>query len=85
MSYAGSGDLPVPLEHFAATLRPRTDPATRPGQRARLLPGEPDEVWLRLLSIRHRSERHTHAEWRSLIDRYRREPAHPSDPRYARN
>jgi hypothetical protein len=41
-------------------------------------PGHPDEIWLKLLRIRHGAERHTHAEWASLIDAAREEPAHPT-------
>lgn len=44
--------------------------------------GRPDEVWLKLLARRHDNERHTLEEWQELIERYRSEPAHPSDPRY---
>lgn len=72
-------ELPVPLEQFAAALRPR--PGVVNGRPA-LLPGEPDEVFLKLMRIRFRGERHTPTEWQALLDSLRHEPAHPLHPRY---
>jgi len=46
-------------------------------------PGHSDEIWLKLLEVRHGIERHTPDEWHALIDRYRDEPAHPADINYA--
>ncbi|MDA8249174.1 MAG: hypothetical protein M0Z28_08340 [Rhodospirillales bacterium] len=40
------------------------------------LKGTSDEVYTKLLRIRHGMEKHTTAEWRALIDAARREPAH---------
>lgn len=83
-------EFAVPLATFAATLRPRnSDSLTLRGSRGRpgasvfrLVPGEPDEIWLKLLQINHKAERHTMAEWYALIDTYRNQPAHPADPRF---
>lgn len=79
----------MPFAAFAASLGPQASvvaPATRPGQvaRVRVDPGHPDEVFLRLLRNRHGRESHTHADWMALIERFRNEPAHPSDPNFAR-
>jgi hypothetical protein len=41
-------------------------------------PGHPDEIWLRLLKVRHGTERHAVAAWSALIDEMRDEPAHPT-------
>lgn len=85
--------IPVPLASFAATLRPRqVDSRTVRSRRAGDPPqtigvfvqGHEDEIWLKLLEVKHGIERHTAAEWHKLIDRYRDEPAHPADPRYGR-
>lgn len=40
------------------------------------LKGTSDEVFSRLLRIRHGVEKHTTAEWRALLDAARREPAY---------
>ena len=77
---------PVPLAMFAATLRPRRVALVKGGRPVirggavvmTVTPGHPDEVWLKLLKIRHGAERHTHAEWAALIDAAREEPAHPT-------
>lgn len=45
---------------------------------AKGLKGTPDEIWSRLLKIRHGSEKHTPVEWQRLIERARNEPAHPT-------
>ena len=82
---------PVPYASFAAGLKPRSVPLVRNGQavvqNGRQLmtaaPGHPDEVWLKLLKIRHGGEKHTVQGWNALIDAMRDEPAHPSDPRFA--
>jgi len=82
-------DFPVPLTVYAAALRPRRVPLLRNGQQVAFkgrvvmtaTPGHPDEIWLKLLKIRHGRERHTPAEWAKLIDKYREDPAHPTDPR----
>ena len=82
---------PVPYAVFAAGLKPRRVPLVRQGkpvvQNGRTLmtatPGHVDEVWLKLLKIRHGGEKHTIQGWAALIDIMRNEPAHPSDPRLA--
>lgn len=87
-SFAGP---PVPYANFAATLKPRRVPLVRGGkavvQNGRTLmtavAGHPDEVWLKLLKIRHGGEKHTVQGWNALINAMRDEPAHPSDPRLA--
>ena len=50
-----------------------------------VVPGHPDEIWLKLLKLRHGTEKHDSAGWFALIDNYRGEPAHPADPRYGGN
>lgn len=87
-SFAGP---PMPYSAFAATLKPRRVPLVRAGrpvvQNGRTLmtatAGQPDEVWLKLLKIRHGGEKHTVQGWNALINAMRDEPAHPSDPRLA--
>ena len=82
-------DFPVPLQVYAASLRPQRVPFLRGGRpvivRGRqvmtMSQGHPNEVWLRLLRIQHGRERHTPTEWAALIDQYREQPAHASDPR----
>ena len=77
---------PVAFDAFAATLRPRRVPLTRNGRPVvrqgvavmTVAAGHPDEIWLRLLRIRHGAERHAPAEWSALIDGMRDEPAHPT-------
>ena len=77
---------PIALATFATALRPRRVPLVRNGrpvvvngaQVMTVTEGHPDEVWLKLLKIRHGSERHTEAEWRAMVDGMRDEPAHPS-------
>lgn len=81
-------DTVVPLAAFAALLQPKIVTRTvmvrgRPVQvPVDVDPGDPNEVWLMLLKLRHGHERHTVTEWHGLIDRYRDEPAHPADSRY---
>jgi hypothetical protein len=87
---AATPGLPVAFATFAASLRPRAVPLVRNGrpvlfrgrQAQTALPGHADELWLKLLRIRHGVEKHTAADWHALIDAMRDEPAHPSDPRY---
>lgn len=85
-------DFPVPFAVYAAALRPQRVPLLRSGRQVifkgrvvmTVTPGHVDEVWLKMLKIRHGSERHTPAEWAGLIDKYREDPAHPTDPRMVR-
>jgi hypothetical protein len=83
-----SSERPVPLSEFARIVGPRTETTQvlRNGQmvpQTRLVqPGSEDEVWLRLLRMRHPNERHTMTQWRALITRYKDEPAHPSHPKW---
>ncbi len=95
MSETAEGDAPlaqseaqweplIPLRAFAETLRPRAAQRYPNGRVAKFDPGHPDEIWLKLLSIRHGAERHTRAEWFAIIDGHRNQPAHPADPRYVR-
>jgi len=78
-------ELPVPYAAFAATLKPRAVPMLRNGRpvvfKGRVVmtatPGQPDEIWLRLLKIRNGGERHTVTEWRALVDGFREQPAYP--------
>ena len=81
-----AGEPPIAFASFAQTLRPRrvTVPP-RPGAVGRaampvvtIQPGQPDEIWLKFIGIRHGREKHTASEWRGLIDKYRSQPAHPS-------
>ena len=84
--------LVVAFATFAASMQPRRVPFTRNGapvvHRGRtlmtMIPGHPDEVFLRLVRIRHGGEKHDMAGWRTLIDAMRVEPVHPSDPRAVR-
>lgn len=87
---AGPQTDTVPLAAFARAIGPhlettmvsrggRTVPQTRV-----IRPGSDDEIWLKLLRMRHPNERHSIAGWHKLIDRYRNEPAHPHDPRFGR-
>ena len=70
-------EVPMTLDQFARTLRPRrtVDPRT---QQVRVLPGEPDEVWLKLLRMKHGRDKRTLAQWKAAIDQYRDLPAHPT-------
>lgn len=80
---------PVAFSVFAATLRPRIMPLVRNGRTVvrngrpvqTVRAGHPDEVWLRLLRIRHGAEKHAPAGWQKLIDAMRAEPVHAADPR----
>lgn len=67
----------ITLDQFARTLRPQSV-QDRVTKRVRLLPGQPDEVWLKFLRINHRHDKRTAADWSSLIDTYRDAPAHPT-------
>jgi len=84
-------ELAVPLRVFAATLGPRvTHRQVIIGGVPRMVAatasaGHPDEVWMKLLSMRHQNERHTMTEWQALIEKYRDEPAHPLHPRWGVN
>lgn len=82
---------PLPLAAFGATLRPQLaatrtvqsrQPGAPPGVINTYTQGHPDEIWLKMLAIKHGIERHTADEWHALIARYKAEPAHPSDPNY---
>ena len=79
---AAPTSVPVTFSTFASTLRPQamTVPnLARPGTtRQEIVPGSADEVYLRLVRIRHGSEKHPLEDWQSLIDAMRGEPAHPS-------
>jgi hypothetical protein len=75
--------LPVPLAVFAREVGPSVSyrQVRVRGRTAMLpvvVPGTPDEIWLKMLAVRHPNERHTLAGWRALIEKYRDEPAHPS-------
>ena len=82
-------ELPIPLAAFAATLRPRPTPVLRDGKPVRLngkpvvkfAPAHADEIWLKLLKIRHGTRRLTPTQWRDAIDAIRDEAVHSSDPR----
>lgn len=69
----------MPLDGFAKTLRlraVRVPNTAKPGaMRTRLLPGEPDEIWLKLLKTLHGKEKRTVAGWRAAIDALRAQPA----------
>ena len=41
---------------------------------ARTLVKTPEEVWTKLLKMRHGKEKHTPTEWRALINAARNEP-----------
>jgi len=82
-------ELPVPYAVFAATLRPKYEPIVHRGtvlmRRGRPVmhatgPGHQDEVWLKLLKIRHGQERLPPTEWRKRIESFRGEPAYPAQP-----
>lgn len=88
-------EAPVPLAVFAATLRPQQT-GTRSVQARAVVggrrtaaqtpvyaPGHPDQIWLKLLQIKHGLERRTRADWQALIDKYGQTPAHTADARYA--
>ena len=81
-------EFPVPLAVYARSVRPKTVTMTRNGQTVMLkgrpvmsvTPGEPEEIFLKLLKIRHGREKHTPAGWKALIEKYANEPAHPGQP-----
>lgn len=82
---------PIPLAAFGATLRPQLTStvsvrSNRPGDAPRSIntytQGHPDEIWLKLLEVKHGIERHTADGWHALIAKYKSQPAHPSDPNY---
>lgn len=90
-NFPSQPQTPMPLAAFAATLRPQlvstsTVRAHRPGAQPTVIrtysQGHSDEIWIKLLEMRHGIERHTADGWMALIDKYRDEPAHPADPRY---
>lgn len=83
--------VPVPLATLAATLRPQlTSTRSVQPRRAGAAPGvintytqgHPDEIWLKLLAMKHGIERHTLDDWHALIAKYKGQPAHPADPKY---
>lgn len=81
--------LPVPLSAFAREVGPSVSQRQvrvhgRTVTLPMVTPGTPDEVWLKLLAVRHPNERHTITGWRALLDRYRDEPAHPAHPGWNR-
>ena len=43
---------------------------------AKTLVGTPDEVWTKLVKIRHGREKHTPTEWRKVLNGNRHQPAH---------
>lgn len=65
------------FQEFAVSLRPRAIRDAR-GRAVGMEAGQPDEIWLKLLSGEHGAEKHTMREWTALIDSYRNKPAHPS-------
>ena len=78
-------DHPVPFRDYAKTQRPKEVAMVKAGKPVMfkgrpvktMTPGEPNEIWLKLLKINHGTEKHTLAEWDGLIDTYREQPAHP--------
>lgn len=80
----------MPLREFARLIGPRTESRSIPGpggrmmMSARTLPGTEEEVWLKLLAIRHPNERHSAEQWRKFIEQYGKEQAHPTHPEYKR-
>lgn len=81
----------MPLSAFAALLRPQLtrtqtvqsrQPGSKPSTINTYAQGHPDQMWLKLLEVKHRVERHTAEEWRTLIAKYKAQPAHPADPAY---
>ncbi len=82
---------PMPLAAFAATLRPQLtrtqivqarQPGAKPSTISTYTQGHPDEIWLKLLQVKHGIERHTADDWHKLIAHYKKQPAHPADPNY---
>jgi hypothetical protein len=67
------------FDEFARTLRPRgvqVPNTARPGAlMLRVMPGEPDEVWLKLLKIRSGKKKLTLAGWKAEIRKLHEEPA----------
>ncbi len=87
---AAASDPAVPLSEFARQVGPHLE-TTQVARNGRVVPqtrvirpGTDEEVWLRLLRIRHPNERHSIAGWRALIAKYATEPAHPAHPRFGR-
>jgi hypothetical protein len=82
---------PMPLAAFGALLRPQLtrtqtvqsrQPGSKPGIINTYTQGHPDEIYLKLLQVKHGIERHTADGWHKLIAKYKETPAHPSDPNY---
>ena len=77
-------EFPVPLSVFAVTLRPRRVPLMRNGKTVvfkgrpvmTATAGHPDEIWLKLLKLRHGADKRTHAQWHAAIDALRNQPAY---------
>ena len=44
---------------------------------AKTLKGTSDEIWTKLLQVRHVREKHTPTAWRELLESHRHEPAYP--------
>ena len=81
----------MPLAAFGATLRPQLTatktvrplaPGAQPGVIHTYSTGHPDEIWLKLLEVKHGIERHTAEQWHGLIEYYRKQPAHAADPNF---
>lgn len=79
---SGRAEMPVSLEVFAQTLKPksvRVPNPSRPGQfKDRMIPGQPDEIYIKLLRRVHGREKKTIPGWEAAIDALRNQPAHPS-------
>lgn len=83
--------VPIPLAVFGAMLKPQltgtsTMPVRKPGDTPHVIKiysqGHADEIWLKMLQIKHGIERHTVEGWHALIAHYKTIPAHPADPNY---
>lgn len=76
---AGDKEWPVTLAAFAKTLQPKmvqVPSTSKPGTMTqKMVPGEPDEIWVKWLNIAHGRERHTIAGWKALIETYKTHPA----------
>lgn len=67
--------IPISFQAFAATLRPQPI-RDQQGRQVGLTAGQPDEIWLKHVGRLHGREKHTMAEWNTLIRRYASQEAY---------
>lgn len=74
----------LPLARFAQLLRPQVIENYPNGRPKRFSIGHADEIWLKVLEVSNKGERHTQEEWLAIIEDHKQQPAHPADPNFVR-